>query len=96
MKFEIFHRDANPSVDRPLHNVDRPQYDFLLSIGRIRNIGKRRAQYTTEQRDQRKIAAAAKPAFLNCAHIESNTAWRIVNQTKPGFGPGEPAYQLVR
>jgi hypothetical protein len=96
MKFEVFHRDANPAVDRPLHNVDRPQLTHLLGIGRIRMIGKRRAQYTTEQRDQIKIAKAAKPAFLNCANIESNTQWRIVGQTSPGdFGPGMPAYQLV-
>jgi len=92
----IFQRDANPAVDKPLHRLARKQLAYMLSIGVIQMIGRHQAQYTCDQLNPRKIAKAAKPAFLNCANIESNTQWRIVGQTSPGdFGPGMPAYQLV-
>ncbi len=94
MQTEIFSRDADPDIDAPLFHANKKRKNMLLDTGAIRMIDRHRAQFTCEHRDARTIPEAKD--YANYAAIDSNARWRIVNQTKPGGAPGNPAYQLVR
>jgi hypothetical protein len=93
MKIAIFSRDSNPAIDSPLFYASKDRFLMLVATGQIQMLTKRTAQYLCELRDPIKRAKAVKPVFIDGG--DNGRYWRIVHQTTPGFGPGQPEYQLV-
>lgn len=87
MKYLIYEKDSNPEIDPPCCSLSRSRLDLLLRSGRAQRVGERKAQYVVDLRDP--ASTKHVPADLRQRN------WRVVGQTRRGYGPGMPGYQFL-